>query len=116
MRKRRIYMEKADQSGHAKRGECVFVRITNIQYLSQPENPWIVMIHGFGGSRGMWNKQIEAFKQSYNLLIVELPGHGDSEEGMAQHKDSQMQDVAEAIIEMLHEQGIRSAIFICVSL
>lgn len=37
---------------------------------------WVVFIHGLGGSTKTWKKQIEAFSQNYNLLLLDLPGHG----------------------------------------
>ena len=43
------------------------------------ENPnaeWIVFIHGAGGSSTIWFKQINAFRKEYNLLLVDLRGHG----------------------------------------
>jgi pimeloyl-ACP methyl ester carboxylesterase len=39
---------------------------------------WIVMIHGAGGSTRTWKKQVEDFKSWYNLLVIDLPGHGYS--------------------------------------
>ncbi len=37
---------------------------------------WVVFVHGLGGSTKTWQKQIESFSESYNLLLLDLPGHG----------------------------------------
>lgn len=37
---------------------------------------WVVFIHGLGGSTKTWDKQIESFSANYNLLLLDLPGHG----------------------------------------
>lgn len=40
---------------------------------------WVVFIHGMGGSTLTWKKQISAFSDKYNLLLIDLPGHGNSQ-------------------------------------
>ena len=80
-------------------------------------SPWIVMIHGFGGSQLTWNKQIDAFRTTFNLLLFDLPGHGDSKEGISgQGQGFDMQDIAREAITLLHGYGIKKAHFLCVSL
>ena len=49
--------------------------ICSIELISDVNNPWMVLIHGFGGSRHMWKRQVEEFKHDYNLMILELPRH-----------------------------------------
>jgi pimeloyl-ACP methyl ester carboxylesterase len=39
---------------------------------------WIVFIHGAGGSSAIWHKQIREFKEEFNLLLIDLRGHGKS--------------------------------------
>lgn len=36
----------------------------------------LVFIHGAGGSATSWQAQLDYFNQSFNCLIMELPGHG----------------------------------------
>jgi pimeloyl-ACP methyl ester carboxylesterase len=38
----------------------------------------MVFIHGSGGSRLHWNYQRQFFEKSYNVVIVDLPGHGEA--------------------------------------
>jgi pimeloyl-ACP methyl ester carboxylesterase len=35
-------------------------------------------VHGAGGSSSIWFKQIRDFKKQYNVLLLDLHGHGDS--------------------------------------
>ena len=37
---------------------------------------WVVFIHGIGGSTKTWKRQIDLFSEKYNLLLLDLPGHG----------------------------------------
>ncbi|MDO4749427.1 MAG: alpha/beta hydrolase [Eubacteriales bacterium] len=39
---------------------------------------WVVFIHGLGGSSKTWKNQIKSFSKKYNLLLLDLPGHGRS--------------------------------------
>lgn len=43
--------------------------------------PVIIFIHGFPLNKSMWNKQIEAFKDTYRVIAYDIRGHGDSEGG-----------------------------------
>ncbi|WKZ66476.1 MAG: alpha/beta fold hydrolase [Flavobacteriales bacterium] len=37
---------------------------------------WLVLIHGAGGSTVTWKRQVPVLGQHHNLLLVDLPGHG----------------------------------------
>ncbi|NND76842.1 MAG: alpha/beta fold hydrolase [Flavobacteriales bacterium] len=39
---------------------------------------WLLMIHGAGGSTRTWKRQVDHLSQKFNLLIIDLPGHGGS--------------------------------------
>ncbi len=43
-----------------------------------PNSDWLLLIHGAGGSTRTWKKQKDDLSASYNLLIIDLPGHGQS--------------------------------------
>lgn len=45
---------------------------------SHPGNECLVMIHGAGGSTDTWRPQREALNKHFNLLLVDLPGHGQT--------------------------------------
>ncbi len=73
---------------------------------------WVVFIHGIGGSTKTWKKQIKDFSQEYNLLLLDLPGHGKSES----LKDFGVETVNQHIVEVLDQVGIASADFVAMSL
>jgi pimeloyl-ACP methyl ester carboxylesterase len=35
-------------------------------------------VHGAGGSSSIWFKQIRDFQKQYNVLLLDLRGHGES--------------------------------------
>ena len=47
-------------------------------YINDENKSWITFLHGFGGSSNIWYKQIRKLSKSYNLLFIDLRGHGKS--------------------------------------
>jgi pimeloyl-ACP methyl ester carboxylesterase len=86
--------------------------------LDDPEAPWVVFVHGAGGSSSIWFLQIKEFIRHFNVLLVDLRGHGKSK-GMAVHKEERrydFEDITRDIIEVLDLLNIRKAHFIGISL
>jgi pimeloyl-ACP methyl ester carboxylesterase len=48
------------------------------QFLHKENSEWIVFIHGAGGSSAVWHKQLRDFQKDFNLLLIDLRGHGKS--------------------------------------
>ena len=92
------------------------MKVEHSVYFLDEGASWMVMIHGFGGTKAMWKHQIEEFKNTYNLIVLELPGHGESNFGLAGHKEYGFGNVAEDIVGMLRSHGIEKADFLCLSL
>ncbi len=40
------------------------------------DQPWIVMVHGMSQDRRVFSAQVDAFKDRYRILLIDLPGHG----------------------------------------
>lgn len=72
---------------------------------------WVVFVHGFGGSTLTWKKQIAAFSD-YNLLLLDLPGHGNSTE----ENQVTIYGVSVRIKEVLDHLKIKKADFVGMSL
>ena len=53
-----------------------------INYLNSYDegHPSILLIHGWGSSSGIWTNSTEKLALSFNLLTVDLPGHGEHAE------------------------------------
>lgn len=75
---------------------------------------WVVLIHGFGGNRKMWNRQLDALKERYHVLNFDLPGHGESED-MPRERDL-LAAIVDSIYQAMETQGISAAHFMGVSL
>ena len=86
------------------------------KYVKDEKCDWLVFLHGFGGSTKMWKRQIEPFKEKYNLLVLDLPGHGKSTKGIANKNIEKFSEISDMIIEVLKENKIEIATFVCVSM
>ena len=42
------------------------------------DRPTVLFIHGSGGSKGLWQNQVEGLGATVNAVAVDLPGHGAS--------------------------------------
>lgn len=45
-------------------------------HIAHAAAEWLVLIHGAGGSTVTWKRQVPELGQRYNLLVLDLPGHG----------------------------------------
>lgn len=88
---------------------------TNI-YLKEEEAEWIVFLHGMGGSSNIWFKQLRAFRQKYNVLLLDLPGHGESLKGLRHEIKPTLEGIGVDIWEILDTHNIKKAHFIGISL
>ena len=87
-----------------------FKKIVNLS-----SNEWCVFIHGAGGSSAIWHKQVKAYAENFNVLLIDLRGHGKSKE-IKTTKNYSFQMIAEDVIEVVEYNKIEKAHFIGVSL
>lgn len=83
-----------------------------------PEVDWVVFVHGAGGSSSIWYKQLRHFKQYFNVLLLDLRGHGNSQFKIKNtFQDRYTFDmVSQDIIEVLDTHNIPQAHFVGISL
>ncbi|MEM5017553.1 alpha/beta hydrolase [Metabacillus indicus] len=79
------------------------------------KKPWVTFIHGAGGSSSIWYKQIREFKKHFNILLIDLRGHGRSAKGMWKEGDD-FSDIAEEVIDVHDRLKISSSHFVGISL
>ena len=47
-------------------------------YQNESSTEWVTFVHGAGGSSSIWFKQIREFQKHFNVLLLDLRGHGQS--------------------------------------
>ena len=87
-------------------------------FPNENSTKWVTFIHGAGGSSSIWFRQIRAFKKEFNVLLVDLRGHGNSK---ITSKDNAKQEYTFAFItndiaEVLQHLRIEKSHFIGISL
>jgi len=92
--------------------------INYTKYFKSDSVPWITFIHGAGGSSTIWFKQIKTFAKDYNVLLIDLRGHGNSKMTVIQEirESYTFPNVAEDVVEVLDHEGIEKSHFAGISL
>jgi pimeloyl-ACP methyl ester carboxylesterase len=87
-------------------------------YELDPTDPWVVFVHGAGGSSALWFRQIRDFRKHFNVLLVDLRGHGESRyvPVLRRYRYYTFDDVSRDILDVLDHLEIARAHFIGVSL
>jgi len=86
-------------------------------YELNPNAEWVTFVHGAGGSSQIWYKQIRAFKEKFNVLLIDLRGHGQSKLKLSEKiKRYSFNFIGDEIVEVLDHLKIKSTHFIGISL
>jgi pimeloyl-ACP methyl ester carboxylesterase len=75
-------------------------------------------VHGAGGSSSIWFRQIREFKKHFNVLLLDLRGHGNSKPTLktAFNQKYTFESLATDILEVLDHLHIKHSHFIGISL
>ena len=87
-------------------------------YLNKKSKEWVTFFHGAGGSSTIWFKQIREFKKYFNVLLLDLRGHGNSKpkiHHVFEHQYS-FDSITNDILEVLNKEKIKKSHFIGISL
>lgn len=84
-------------------------------YPHQHSTEWVAFIHGAGGSSSIWFRQVKDFIRHYNVLMLDLRGHGKSA-GDKPYEQYTFNEICRDVIQVMDDAGIRSAHFVGISL
>ncbi len=84
-------------------------------YENSSSNQWVTFVHGAGGSSSIWFKQIREFQKHFNVLLLDLRGHGDSKKASFTKKYT-FKSIAQDVIEVIDHLNIKSSHFVGISL
>ncbi|WP_419214128.1 alpha/beta fold hydrolase [Maribacter sp. X9] len=87
-------------------------------YRHKSYTTWVVFVHGAGGSSSIWFKQIREFKKHFNVLLLDLRGHGNSKSNLTDvFNDHYTFDaITNDIVEVIDFEKIVKSHFIGISL
>jgi len=86
-------------------------------YILSEQTSWVTFVHGAGGSSSIWFKQIRDFRKHYNVLLIDLRGHGKSKRPIYEKiKQYTFDVIGDEVIEVLDHLKIQSTHFVGISL
>jgi pimeloyl-ACP methyl ester carboxylesterase len=87
--------------------------LCHIHHVLSKDSDWVVLLHGLGGNSNIFYKQVDEYKKHFNLMFVDLFGHGCTLEQLNAYT---FQTLANGVINVLDEEKIDSVHLIGVSL
>ena len=87
-------------------------------HLHTSSKTWVTFVHGAGGSSSIWFKQLREFSKHFNLLLLDLRGHGKSRMQLSNvfKKKYTFDVLVKDIIAVLDKENIKSSQFVGISL
>jgi len=87
-------------------------------YKHKTAKEWVTFVHGAGGSSSIWFKQIRSFSAVFNVLVLDLRGHGNSKHKLKEaFKEKYTFDaITHDIIEVIDHLKIKTSHFTGISL
>ncbi len=92
--------------------------ISYTTYKNENSNQWVTFVHGAGGSSSIWFKQIREFQKHFNVLLLDLRGHGESNSQIkkAFNQKYTFKSIANDVLEVLDHLKIKNSHFVGISL
>ncbi len=86
-------------------------------YVHATSKEWVTFIHGAGGSSSIWYKQLREFQESFNVLMIDLRGHGNSKTSTLKNLSKYtFRSVTKDVEEVIDYLKISSSHFVGISL
>ncbi|WP_103864834.1 alpha/beta fold hydrolase [Aquimarina sp. I32.4] len=91
----------------------------NYTVYNHPESTsWVTFVHGAGGSSSIWYRQVREFRKHFNVLLLDLRGHGNSKPVLKEAFNPKytFDTITDDILEVIDKEGIQKSHFIGISL
>ncbi len=87
-------------------------------HIHTDSSTWVTFVHGAGGSSSIWYKQVREFKKHFNVLLLDLRGHGNSKPSLRNTFDEKydFDKITNDIVEVIDHLDIKKSHFVGISL
>ena len=87
-------------------------------YTHKTAKDWVTFVHGAGGSSSIWFKQIRSFSSVFNVLVLDLRGHGNSQHVLKEafNEKYTFDSITHDIVEVIDHLNIKVSHFTGISL
>jgi len=87
-------------------------------YNHKTAKDWVTFVHGAGGSSSIWFKQIRSFSSVFNVLVLDLRGHGNSQHVIKEafNEKYTFDSITHDIVEVIDHLNIKVSHFTGISL
>ncbi len=87
-------------------------------YVHKDAVTWVTFVHGAGGSSSIWHKQVREFRKHFNVLLLDLRGHGKSKPSLkdAFNDKYTFDSITDDIVEVIRYLDIKKSHFVGISL
>ncbi len=87
-------------------------------HIHPESNAWVTFVHGAGGSSSIWYKQLREFKKHFNVLLLDLRGHGNSKPNLKDVFNDKytFDSITDDIVEVIDFEKIEKSHFVGISL
>ena len=88
------------------------------RYNHKTSSEWVTFVHGAGGSSSIWFKQIRDYSKEFNVLLLDLRGHGNSKPTIKSvfKKRYTFDSIVDDIVEVLDFEKVEKSHFVGISL
>ncbi len=81
----------------------------NISYTKAGNGKTIIFLHGFTENKEMWRDFTKVFSDKFQVIAIDLPGHGESDNFSEVHT---MEFMAETVKFILDNEGIEKGVLV----
>jgi len=87
-------------------------------YKNHNSKEWVTFVHGAGGSSSIWFKQVREFQKHFNVLLLDLRGHGNSNKQIkiTFNQKYTFQSIANDVLEVIDHLKIKTSHFVGISI
>jgi len=85
-------------------------------FTHKTSGKWVVFVHGAGGSNVVWFRQLRDFRKHFNVLLIDLRGHGRSKASYSEEERYRFDEIALDVVRIMNHLKIEKAHFVGISL